>query len=535
MKQLINKIKLSLLEDMENQDTRQYMRKNLVLDIIFSTSDEATIAADGLRDINNYGRYVNQLQTWDPGLKKFLDDYFGPSNLSRKSMEKERGEPFPVKTASAVSERIKEYFQEKPSKSIIDFTTTDNILQIPIYKNRISEDNIKSIVKEVLPKIGLRKYKMKTKNTEMNEIQFSREFNTDNIKGDGERKIPRVIAFPFKEIIKKLGKDHIKIASKPEGTTTRGEEKKLYLIYISKDLKTALDQLTRGRTSRATEKTKFDLTKRISEVLPSMVRGVLKKGTDGAKLIKFDGKEMYPVNWEILGINREKDTLWLATRKDEEMDFNLEEINLKEIIKKTIQEKLKLSSIKEDMDVGHEDDEPNMLKANLYRIAEYATFLYKMLDKYDQMNQEIDFPDWWQEKIHLASDYLDKAKHYLEFESKDEMPYENDIEENDLSTMSPADQSAEDQLDSLIRKYMNNYVDNHSDDFTERYGNRAERVMYGASIKRAKKDLEDKGLAEKLDPVGKEDEDINNDNKVDKTDSYLLNKRKKISKNISKK
>ena len=36
----------------------------------------------------------------------------------------------------------------------------------------------------------------------------------------------------------------------------------------------------------------------------------------------------------------------------------------------------------------------------------------------------------------------------------------------------------------------------------------------------------------KLDPVGKEDADVNNDGKVDKTDSYLKNRRKAISKNI---
>ena len=39
---------------------------------------------------------------------------------------------------------------------------------------------------------------------------------------------------------------------------------------------------------------------------------------------------------------------------------------------------------------------------------------------------------------------------------------------------------------------------------------------------------------EKLDPVGKEDDDINNDGKVDKTDKYLKNKRKAISKAIKK-
>jgi hypothetical protein len=35
--------------------------------------------------------------------------------------------------------------------------------------------------------------------------------------------------------------------------------------------------------------------------------------------------------------------------------------------------------------------------------------------------------------------------------------------------------------------------------------------------------------AEGLDPVGKEDKDINNDGKVNKTDSYIANRRKKIA------
>ena len=38
---------------------------------------------------------------------------------------------------------------------------------------------------------------------------------------------------------------------------------------------------------------------------------------------------------------------------------------------------------------------------------------------------------------------------------------------------------------------------------------------------------------EKLDPVGKEDDDINNDGKVYKTDDYLANRRKAISKAIN--
>ena len=40
---------------------------------------------------------------------------------------------------------------------------------------------------------------------------------------------------------------------------------------------------------------------------------------------------------------------------------------------------------------------------------------------------------------------------------------------------------------------------------------------------------------EKMDPVGQEDGDINNDGKKDKTDKYLMNRRKAVKKAIAKK
>jgi hypothetical protein len=45
-------------------------------------------------------------------------------------------------------------------------------------------------------------------------------------------------------------------------------------------------------------------------------------------------------------------------------------------------------------------------------------------------------------------------------------------------------------------------------------------------------DFINKSMSEKMDPVGKEDDDINNDGKVDKTDNYLRNRRKAIASNI---
>ena len=74
-------------------------------------------------------------------------------------------------------------------------------------------------------------------------------------------------------------------------------------------------------------------------------------------------------------------------------------------------------SMEEDLDVGHQDNEPQMLKSDLYRIAKYAGELYKMLDKYDQ-GGEVDFPHWWQGKVIKARDLMVSAKHYLDGEEK---------------------------------------------------------------------------------------------------------------------
>ena len=78
------------------------------------------------------------------------------------------------------------------------------------------------------------------------------------------------------------------------------------------------------------------------------------------------------------------------------------------------------SSLKEeaDHDIGHQDDEPKMLKSDLYRIAKYAAELYKMMDAYDDMDHEVDFPHWWQAKVIKARDYMVGAKHYLDGEEK---------------------------------------------------------------------------------------------------------------------
>jgi hypothetical protein len=75
--------------------------------------------------------------------------------------------------------------------------------------------------------------------------------------------------------------------------------------------------------------------------------------------------------------------------------------------------------MQEDLDLGHQDNEPGMLKGDLYKIGKYSMELYKMMDNLENMGGEIDFPHWWQSKIITAKNMISSAKHYLDFELKE--------------------------------------------------------------------------------------------------------------------
>jgi hypothetical protein len=82
--------------------------------------------------------------------------------------------------------------------------------------------------------------------------------------------------------------------------------------------------------------------------------------------------------------------------------------------------KEEISNILEDKDIGHQDNEPDMLKKTALEVMEYGKKLHDALDKYDDMDTEVDFPNWWQSKLILSKDYLQKAYHYLDSEEKTE-------------------------------------------------------------------------------------------------------------------
>jgi hypothetical protein len=72
--------------------------------------------------------------------------------------------------------------------------------------------------------------------------------------------------------------------------------------------------------------------------------------------------------------------------------------------------------IQEEMDMieqpyfDHVDSEGGMAKSQLYRMAKYAMMLHDALEDNTQLES------WVQSKITIATEYMSKVKHYLEYE-----------------------------------------------------------------------------------------------------------------------
>ena len=121
------------------------------------------------------------------------------------------------------------------------------------------------------------------------------------------------------------------------------------------------------------------------------------------------------------------------------------------------------SNMNEDMDLGHEDNEPHMLKADLYRIGKYAMELYQMVDQFEGQG-EVDFPSWWQAMITDSKEKMVKAKHYLDFEIKEPAIDAAVGVSTDEEPMMEAEISAEEKLAGKIAKALKDATNKDSSD-----------------------------------------------------------------------
>jgi hypothetical protein len=125
------------------------------------------------------------------------------------------------------------------------------------------------------------------------------EYNPKSVTGTGAKRGPKPLAFPYYELKEKFP-EHFRLQTKDKD----------YTMLVSRDVIEAIGQLKdAGRNARSRQLTKLQDELRS---LDTQTRRVLIKGTEGQKTFPVMGKEMYIVNWPIMGPNKTKEFLWLT-------------------------------------------------------------------------------------------------------------------------------------------------------------------------------------------------------------------------------
>jgi len=119
---------------------------------------------------------------------------------------------------------------------------------------------------------------------------------------------------------------------------------------------------------------------------------------------------------KILNVLRDLTKKINARQKNLTQMLDMEEKYISQMAKDTELDAKAFDGVFEDTDLGHQDNEPGMLRADLSIIERYAEELGEMMKDFDEMDTEIDLPHWWQSKIIKAKDYIVGAKHYLRAE-----------------------------------------------------------------------------------------------------------------------
>lgn len=119
---------------------------------------------------------------------------------------------------------------------------------------------------------------------------------------------------------------------------------------------------------------------------------------------------------KILNVLRDLTKKIKARQKNLTQMLDMEEKYISQMAKDTELDAKAFDGVYEDTDLGHQDNEPGMLRADLSIIERYAEELGEMMKDFDEMDTEIDLPHWWQSKIIKAKDYIVGAKHYLRAE-----------------------------------------------------------------------------------------------------------------------
>ena len=228
---------------------------------------------------------------------------------------------------------------------------------------------------------------------------------------------------------------------------------------------------------------------------------------------------------------------------------------------------VKLTDMNEENNINNEnmDHEGRMAKSQMYKMQDYVKKLSMMLDDGAQL------PGWVQSKLTKASDYMSSVFHYLEYEMVRGQDNLNEHVNNykkravlmegamkkffemfdrgmtDEEVVLDYAQKGTQIPEMFVNKARKQYEGlkkmkleleisekEYKNSATQIVNNPATNEMDGSTTMETKKLATDL-FNEDLDPVGQEDDDIDNDGKSNtKTDKYLKNKRAKTSAAINK-
>jgi hypothetical protein len=229
----------------------------------------------------------------------------------------------------------------------------------------------------------------------------------------------------IREFLSKDGNSSITEANLTKAQLDKRED---YLKNLKKNKKELVKRYGKDAESvmygRATNLAKKAVSEMNKEKLKELVRKSLMNENK-----EFTEEEIQDV-MDTFNLSREEALFRLQQSYEDYKKFDMDEgkkvdmdkdgdIDSKDyLLKRDAAIKKAKGDVKEDMDLGHEDNEPHMLKGDLYRIGKYAMELYQMIDQFEGQG-EVDFPAWWQAMVTDAASKMVKAKHYLDFELKE--------------------------------------------------------------------------------------------------------------------
>lgn len=445
MKNNINQFK-SLLhklikEELETGEEKPQSLEKINYDLVLEPADLQS-ALSALGDIKNYGIYANNLR--DP---KIITKIFGPSIPAQKANtawrtwdtlnDEERFAkatdirnrvPEAWKTLETeLADKYDEWQTENGEGSFIEFISTLNSTELRKPKSN-----------GFFGSRGANYYPMKTPD---NLKKYSGVMTKDkDYVVDGDKIVFPQKTNPFET------KDYLTKVLK----TIMGNAKLQYSI----SQREADDQpQTTSNTQGAVEKINFvktfdspELAKKFMKFIPKDFAP--KTELEGAKVSVLDITDLQKKNLMATALKFIADNTPKKKIKEAITDLVKEMLAENKFPDLTGDGKVTKADIlkgrgvnlkNEDLDVGHQDNEPAMLKSDVYRIAKMAAMLYKQLNNYDQIQGEVDFPHWWQAKITKAYDYLQAAYGYLDGQEKtaaiDSMMNENEEDVVDTVTL----------------------------------------------------------------------------------------------------